>query len=63
MAKASIKKVANAEIRAAKSFLERRGLKTEDLSPKKFAMAAKELDKGFKETLEILAKQLSGGQV
>lgn len=63
MAKTSIKKVANAEIRAAKSFLERRGLKTEDLSPKKFAMAAKELDKGFKETLEILAKQLSGGQV
>jgi hypothetical protein len=63
MAKASIKKVANAEIRAAKSFLERRGLKTEDLSPKKFAMAAKELDKGFKETLEILAEQLSGGQV
>ena len=63
MAKASIKKVANAEIRAAKSFLERRGLKTEDLSPKKFATAAKELDKGFKETLEILAKQLSGGQV
>ena len=63
MAKAAIKKVANAEIRAAKSFLERRGLKTEDLSPKKFAMAAKELDKGFKETLEILAKQLSGGQV
>jgi hypothetical protein len=63
MAKASIKKVANAEIRAAKSFLERRGLNTEDLSPKQFAMAAKELDKSFKETLEILVRELSGGQV
>ena len=63
MAKASIKKVANAEIRAAKSFLERRGLNTEDLSPTQFAMAAKELDKGFKETLDILVRELSGGQV
>jgi len=63
MAKASIKKVANAEIRAAKSFLERRGLKTEDLSPRQFAMAAKELDKGFKETLDILIRELSGGHV
>ena len=63
MAKTSIKKVANAEIRAAKSFLERRGLTSNDISPKKFAKAAKELDKGFQETLKILARELSGGQV
>ena len=33
MAGAAIKRVAQAEIRAAKSFLERRGLKTDDISP------------------------------
>ena len=63
MAKTSIKKVANAEIRAAKSFLERRGLTSIDISPNKFAKAAKELDKGFQETLQILARELSAGQV
>ena len=63
MARAAIKKVAAAEIRAAKSFLARRGLTPEDISPRKFAKAAKELDKGFKETLDILARELSGGQV
>ncbi len=61
MAKTAIKKVAQAEIRAAKSFLKRRGLDTDDVSPKKFAQAAKELDKGFVETLRILARELSGG--
>ena len=61
MARAAIKKVANAEIRAAKSFLEKRKIKK--ISPRKFAMAAKELDKGFQETLQILTQQLSGGQV
>ena len=63
MARAAIKKVANAEIRAAKSFLKRRGLSPEDISPRKFAKAAKELDKGFQETLNILARELSAGQV
>jgi hypothetical protein len=63
VARAAIKKVAAAEIRAAKSFLERRGLTPEDISPKKFAKAAKELDKGFQETLQVLARELSGGQV
>ena len=55
MAKAAVKRVAQAEIRAAKSFLKRRGLDTDDISPRKFAIAAKELDKGFAETLRILA--------
>jgi len=58
-----IKKVANAEIRAAKKFLESKGLETDEVSPKKFATAAKKLDKGFQETLEILARTLSAGQV
>jgi|TARA_R110000744_G_scaffold298302_1_gene407996 hypothetical protein len=63
MARAAVKKVAQAEIRAAKSFLKRRGLENDDVSPRKFAQAAKELDKGFVETLRILARVLSGGQV
>ena len=63
MARAAVKRVAQAEIRAAKSFLERRGLKSSEISPKKFAMAAKELDKGFADTLKVLARELSGGQV
>jgi len=63
MARAAVKKVAQAEIRAAKSFLKKRGLDTEDISPRKFAMAAKELDKGFADTLKILARELSAGNV
>ena len=63
MAKAAVKKVAQAEIRAAKSFLERRGLKPNEISPRKFAMAAKELDKGFSDTLKVLARELSAGNV
>ena len=63
MAKAAIKKVAQAEIRAAKSFLKRRNIDTDEVSPKKFAKLAKNLDKSFSETLRILARRLSGGQV
>jgi 3-isopropylmalate dehydratase small subunit len=63
MAKAAIKKVAQAEIRAAKSFLQRRKIDTDEVSPKKFAQAAKKLDKSFNEVLKILARELSGGQV
>jgi hypothetical protein len=60
---AAIKKVANAEIRAAKDFLEKKGLTSDEISPRKFAKTAKQLDKGFKDTLRILIKELSGGQV
>ena len=63
MARSKVKKVANAEIRAAKTFLNKKGLTPEELSPKKFAQAAKKLDKSFKETLQILANELSAGQV
>ena len=62
MAKAAIKKVAQAEIRAAKSFLQRRKIDTDEVSPKKFAQAAKKLDKSFNDVLKILARELSGGQ-
>ena len=58
-----VKKVANAEIRAAKKFLEKRKIESDEISPKKFATLSKTLDKSFKETLRILATQLSGGQV
>ena len=47
MAKAAVKRVAQAEIRAAKKFLERRGLKSDDVSPRKFAMAGKRTGQGF----------------
>ena len=63
MGKVKVKTVAQAEIRAAKTFLNKKGLATNELSPKKFATAAKKLDKGFQETLQILARELSGGQV
>tara|TARA_R110002020_G_scaffold286893_1_gene502346 strand:+ start:356 stop:544 length:189 start_codon:yes stop_codon:yes gene_type:complete len=58
-----VKKVANAEIRAAKKFLERRKIESDEISPKRFAKLSKTLDKSFKETLQILARELSGGQV
>ena len=61
--RAKVKSVANAEIRAAKKFLESKGLESDEVSPKKFATAAKKLDKGFQETLQILARTLSAGQV
>ena len=60
---AKVKKVANAEIRAAKKFLERRKIESDEISPKRFAKLSKTLDKSFKETLQILARELSGGQV
>lgn len=43
-----------AEIRAAKSWLERRGVTTKELKPIEFAKAAKELDRGFAETARYL---------
>ena len=49
--------------KAAKSLLEKRGISSSEISPKKFAQLAKKLDKGFQEVLQILAMTLSGGQV
>lgn len=56
-------KVAAAEIRAAKKWLERREIKSNEISPRKFAKAAKALDKSFKETLRVIAGEQTGGQV
>tara|TARA_R110000824_G_scaffold310250_1_gene497542 strand:- start:473 stop:652 length:180 start_codon:yes stop_codon:yes gene_type:complete len=56
-------KLTAAEVRAAKSWLARRNLTPKEISPRKFAKAAKMLDKGFKETLSVIAGQQTGGQV
>ena len=58
-----VKKIANAEIRAAKKFLERRKIETDEISPKDFARLAGKLDKSFNQTLKILARELTAGQV
>ena len=58
----AVKKVANAEIRAAKKFLERRKIETDEISPKEFAKLAGKLDKSFNQTLKILARKLTAGQ-
>ena len=59
----AVKKVANAEIRAAKKFLKRRKIETKEISPKEFAKLAGKLDKSFNQTLKILARKLTAGQV
>ena len=59
----AVKKVANAERRAAKKFLERRKIETKEISPKEFAKLAGKLDKSFNQTLKILARKLTAGQV
>lgn len=51
------------EVRAAKKWLARRKLSPKEISPRKFAKAAKAMNKSFRETLEIIASQQTGGQV
>jgi|TARA_R110002110_G_scaffold233578_3_gene449264 hypothetical protein len=58
----SARSVTAAEIRAAKKWLNRRDITTKEISPRKFARAAKTLDKGFQQTLEVLADVQTGGQ-
>jgi len=53
-------KIANAEIRAARKWLKRRKL-DEHISPRQFAHAAKLMNKGFKETLQVIAQQAGHG--
>lgn len=50
------------EVRAARSFLRQRGIRTEDISPKTFAGAAKENNVGFKSLLRNLGTMMGGGQ-
>lgn len=51
-----------AEVRAARAFLRQRGISTKEIPPRKFAAAAKELSKGFRELLRYLMQLRSGGQ-
>ena len=57
----SAKSVTAAEIRVAKKWLKRRDI--DELSPRNFAKAAKKLDKGFADTLRVIASEQTGGQV
>lgn len=50
------------EIRDARSYLQKQGIRTSDISPRQFAASAKELGKSFRDTLNFLARLLSGGQ-
>lgn len=51
-----------AEVRAARAFLRQRGISTKEMPPKKFADAAKETNKGFRELLKSIARMRTGGQ-
>lgn len=50
------------EVRAARAFLHKRGVKASQVSPRKFANAAKEQDVGFAELLAFIARLYSAGQ-
>lgn len=50
------------EIRKARAFLRRRGIATHQISPRKFASAAKEQGKTFTELLKFVARLLDGAQ-
>lgn len=59
----SARSVTAAEIRAAKKWLNRRKIRTHEMSPKKFASLAKALNKGFQDTLKLIAKEQTHGAV
>ncbi|KKN55445.1 hypothetical protein LCGC14_0582150 [marine sediment metagenome] len=42
------------EVRKARAFLRSKGITTQEIPPRKFASAAKELDRGFRETLRFI---------
>ncbi len=50
------------EVRAARSFLRSKGITTKEVPPRKFASAAKELNKGFRDLLQHIMILRSGGQ-
>ena len=50
------------EVRKARAFLRSKGISTKEIPPRKFANAAKELGKGFRELLRYLMQLKSGGQ-
>lgn len=54
--------ISNREVRKARSFLYTRGITAREISPRRFAAAAKELDTSFGELLRMIAQLKMGGQ-
>jgi tRNA isopentenyl-2-thiomethyl-A-37 hydroxylase MiaE len=50
------------EVRKARAFLRRRGIATHQISPRKFAAAAKEQGKTFTELLRFIGRLMDGAQ-
>jgi len=50
------------EVRKARAFLRGKGINTREIPPRKFASAAKEMDRGFRELLKFIMQLMSGGQ-
>lgn len=50
------------EVRAARAYLRQRKITSKEIPPKKFANAARELNKGFRELLRTIGRMQSGGQ-
>jgi hypothetical protein len=50
------------EVRKARAFLRSKNITTQEIPPRKFANAAKELNKGFRELLKGVAQMQLGGQ-
>jgi len=50
----------NPEIRAARAFLNKKGIRTKQVSPRKFANAAKENNMGFSELLKFISRLYDG---
>jgi len=50
------------EVRKARAFLRSKGVSTKEIPPRKFANAAKELNRGFRELLRYIMQLRGGGQ-
>jgi hypothetical protein len=50
------------EVRAARAFLQKKGVRSHEVPPRRFADAAKELDIGFTDLLSFISRLYSGGQ-
>jgi hypothetical protein len=50
------------EIRQARAYLQKQGVRSSDINPKQFAAVSHETGKSFRDTLNWLARLLSGGQ-
>jgi hypothetical protein len=50
------------KVRQARAFLQQRGIRTADMSPRQFAGAAGQLGKSFRDTLRMVAVLQMAGQ-